>query len=169
MNASAASHNGLTFDPELYTVALRALIVSKAGVLLIRPRLRAESDDRWYRLPGGPGAEGEMFPDALVRHIREQTGLSFAATAATLRAMDSTPGSAAIIGGVTFYYSLAAAPSDHVALVLSEKHDHATWATDMDLEHLCTPSQVTQVKAALAALRDDDVVELYAGRRRTAP
>ncbi|MFE7120481.1 NUDIX domain-containing protein [Streptomyces sp. NPDC057654] len=147
-------------------MAVRGLLVNEAGaVLVLRPRMRTADDDRWYRLPGGLVAEGELLHDSLVRHIREQTGLPLNPKAARIRAADWTPASPHGPAGTTHLYSFTAAVPAAFTVVPSDAFDHATWATVTDLDRLCAPSQAPQVKAALKAVRDNTFIELRADGR----
>ncbi|MFE7114163.1 NUDIX hydrolase, partial [Streptomyces sp. NPDC057654] len=170
VNASTASTpvSPISVDPDVYSIAVRGLLVNEAGaVLLVRRRLRAAGDDRWCRLPGGRAADGEWMRDALVRHIREQTGLSFAVPAAKIRGVDSTTATPKVAAMTTYYYSFSDAVPAAFAIVLPEDFDHFAWATPTDLDRLCAPDEVPQVKAVLAAARDDDCIEMLNGRIAT--
>ncbi|MEV0278576.1 NUDIX hydrolase [Streptomyces sp. NPDC050610] len=166
MNASPASTDSsvppVCVDPDLYWIVARGLLVNEAGaVLLVRQRLRAAGDDRWCRLPGGR-VEDELPADAVARHVRTQTGLPLDPRAARLRAVDWTPAAGSTAAGATFIYAFTAAIPAAFTVVLADSLDHAVWASATDLDRLCAPSHASQVKAALAAVRDNTCINLRA-------
>ena len=65
--------------PKLQRVAAYALILRDDRILLTRLASRISADEKWH-LPGGGVDHGENPRDALVREIREETGLDVEVT-----------------------------------------------------------------------------------------
>ncbi|MDQ5943424.1 MAG: 8-oxo-dGTP diphosphatase [Patescibacteria group bacterium] len=58
-------------DKCLYRVSVKALIIHKSKILLVK-----EWDDEWWSFPGGGIEHGESIQDALHREIYEELGIS---------------------------------------------------------------------------------------------
>lgn len=106
-----------------FGLAVHAAIADRRGRLLLlrRPEASDENPGRW-EFPGGMMGAGEGVRDALVREVREETGL------------DAEPGRLLGAGaeerrdGRVVHLVMAAAAPDH-AVSLSTEHDAHRWVT----------------------------------------
>ena len=60
----------IDIDKCLYRVSVKALIIDKDKILLVK-----EWDDEWWSFPGGGIEHGESMQQALCREIREELGI----------------------------------------------------------------------------------------------
>lgn len=60
----------IDIDKCLYRVSVKALIIHKDNILLVK-----EWDDEWWSFPGGGIEHGESMQSALCREIREELGI----------------------------------------------------------------------------------------------
>ena len=60
----------IDIDNCLYRVSIKALIIDKYKILLVK-----EWDDEWWSFPGGGIEHGESIQQALCREIREELGI----------------------------------------------------------------------------------------------
>ena len=134
-----------------FSLAVKAVIPDEAGRVLLLRRSAANKHfvGKW-EWPGGKVDPGEDFADAVVREVKEETGLDVAITA---------------LAGATEFEM----PRAHVVLLclearltggqleLSAEHDAAEWVTFADFRSLNLPEQVR------------DFMLEYAARRAAAP
>lgn len=102
------------------TTVVRALVTRADQVLLVR---RAPGDrlGTLWELPGGGRAQGETVPQALVRELREETGLAPTGAPILVGSADRlTPSGRRITE-----YAFAMSVDGH--LRLSHEHDAAAW------------------------------------------
>jgi mutator protein MutT len=111
-------------------IAAHAVITDRRGRLLLlrRPETSEDNPGRW-EFPGGKIDPGEGIHDALVREVREETGLE-ARPGRLLGAGDQERRE----GRVVHLVLGAVAPDREVAL--SEEHDAYRWVTQKGLAEL---------------------------------
>ena len=61
--------------PERFRPSAKAVVVHEGKVLLTRNRTPGDTRPDWHIFPGGGQEPGETLDDALVREVREETGI----------------------------------------------------------------------------------------------
>ncbi|MFC5724783.1 DUF6415 family natural product biosynthesis protein [Streptomyces gamaensis] len=159
--------------PPLRATALALILRPAEGdgthephVLMVGPDCAGETG-RNFRLPGGAMREGEAPSHAMVREVREETGLDVAP--ARMLVHDWVPATGTAPAGISLVYAVAPLPGEpEVKLPLPAPERNAEllsykWVVVDELDDYCMPHQARRVRAALAALRNGDVAELHHG------
>ncbi|KNB51081.1 DUF6415 family natural product biosynthesis protein [Streptomyces caatingaensis] len=147
---------GLVHVREENAAGALALICRRDDVLMVSPSYDGRPGAN-FRLPGGPARRGEPAWEAMVRTVREETGL--AVRPARLLAADWAP------AGMSFVY--AAVPLDggglKVTLPREPELTGYAWIPAGGLGEHCAPHQARRVRAALEAARSGTLAELRRG------
>lgn len=114
---------------KLYRIAVRGLVFNEQGqILLLRRSRPARGEMGYWELPGGGQDHGESPQEALMREVREETGLEVN-VGQPLLVWDYCRHANLQIIGITFACSV---PKGNV--VLSEEHDAYEWIEGQDIE-----------------------------------
>jgi 8-oxo-dGTP diphosphatase len=132
-------------------VGAKAFIRHKDKFLLLREGAPDGTQIGKYQIPGGMVELGEPFMDALMREVKEETGLKVRPILPIMidgwmPAIESVPHQ--IIG--IFY--LCEAESDNV--VLSHEHDDFVWIKPYEIKNYDVPHPVPQIFGKYEEIKD---------------
>lgn len=144
-----------------------AVVVDDAGRLLLIQRGHAPSAGLWS-VPGGRVEPGETLPAAVVREVREETGLTVVPGAVVGRL--SIPGDGVVYDVTDFVCVLAGPPAEPVA---GDDAADALFADAATLDRLpCTPRLLETLRARPLSrggwAPGDRAARRHGRRRRTA-
>ncbi len=110
-----------------FGLSVRAVIFDAQGrVLLLKRSTRSKNYPGKWEFPGGKVDRGERFDDALVREVREETGLA----AGLKRFIGSAQ--AELLHATAIQLVLEAVPSPGIPAI-SLEHEAFTWATPHEM------------------------------------
>jgi 8-oxo-dGTP diphosphatase len=154
--------------PRVRIGGLGLFLDEQRRVLVVRPTYKGESQ-YIYQLPGGGAGEGEADWQALIREVKEETGLDIVPQRLLVKdwmPFNETTGAAAGHNFVRYCGQIPA--STPITLPRGEdggkpELDDYQWIAPADLDNYCAPYQVRRIRAALAALADGSLADLNQG------
>lgn len=112
-----------------FGVAVKSAIVENGKILILRKSSTESIDPKTFDLPGGRIKFGEGLEDALLREIKEETGLS-ANIIAPIDVWSVLKGSLHLVG-ITYLCEKAGG-----TITLSEEHETAEWVEMKSMDFL---------------------------------
>ncbi len=113
-----------------FGLAVRAVIYDERGrCLLLKRSMKSRNYPGKWELPGGKVNRGERFDDALVREVREETGLAVKLK----RFLGSASAEMPHVIAIQLVFLVEPAPGTPV---ISPEHEGQTWATPAEMQSM---------------------------------
>ena len=122
-----------------FSLSLKAILLDdEKRCLLLRRSPASKNNPGKWEFPGGKMDPGESFDEALIREVREETGLEVRLTKPVDTAMSVLPDRCVV-------YLFMLAEAEPGAVLLSHEHDQYTWADVRELQAIELPPQFQEV------------------------
>jgi 8-oxo-dGTP diphosphatase len=115
-----------------YSLSLKSMIIKNGSILLLRRSARNTHDPGLWEFPGGKMNAGETIEDALVREVKEETGLAITLARAAGVAESELP-------EWRIVHLIMEARAFTGEVRLSGEHDAYRWVPARDLSNVDMP------------------------------
>jgi 8-oxo-dGTP diphosphatase len=117
-------------DAQPFALAVRILLRDSSGkILLLKRSLSSKTNPGKWELPGGKIDPGEKFDDALIREMREETGL-------TIRILHAAGTAEQMVASWHVIHLVMTGEIVAGTIQTSSEHEEYRWVADDDMERM---------------------------------